>query len=64
MIAAAGRGEQKLQEELAAVLAAYAEPGREGLLPEVAARRLSVTELRAGIGHFAALAGLFPALAA
>lgn len=38
--------------------------GREGLLPEVAARRLSVAELRAGIGHFAALAGLFPALAA
>lgn len=38
--------------------------GREGLLPEVAARRLSVAELRAGIGHFAALTGLFPALAA
>ncbi|WPP46943.1 hypothetical protein [Pseudomonas sp. AN-1] len=38
--------------------------GREGLLPEVAARRLSVAELRAGIGHFTALAGLFPALAA
>lgn len=38
--------------------------GRDGLLPEVAARRLSVAELRAGIGHFAALAGLFPALAA
>lgn len=38
--------------------------GREGLLPEVAARRLSVAELRAGIGHYAALARLFPALVA
>lgn len=38
--------------------------GREGLLPEVTARRLSIAELRAGIGHFAALTGLFPALAA
>lgn len=38
--------------------------GRERLIPEVAARCLSVAELRAGIGHFAALAGLLPALAA
>lgn len=38
--------------------------GREGLLPEVDKHFLSVAELRAGIGHFAALAGLFPALAA
>lgn len=38
--------------------------GREGLLPAVDKHFLSVAELRAGIGHFAALAGLFPALAA
>lgn len=38
--------------------------GHEGLLPEVAKHFLSVAELRAGIGHFAALTGLFPALAA
>lgn len=38
--------------------------GQEGLRPEVAARRLSVNELRGQIARFAALTGLFPALAA